>query len=364
MINLYNGDCLEVVKNFNENSIDLTVTSPPYFNLRNYTNGNPKEIGVENTVSEYICNLRNIFKEIYDKTKITGSCYVNISDTYGKNGCLLCVPDKFKIMMVELGWICKNEIIWHKPNAIPNSAKNRYTNDYEKVLFFIKNKDYYNFNTQYEDRKSKTNINNNNKRESKYMSNEQETSVRQGMNKLRGTKVIEVRKNLPKQEEFVEFLRKKTNINLLVENSDIKKSTIEHWFRKDKSGFAYPKIQDWNNIKYLVDDCSEEFYKIDFGLTEVDYETDDINKNSELGRLKRTVWSINTKPSKEKHFAIYPEELIKTPINASSNEFDVVLDPFMGSGTTGVACKNLNRKFIGIELDEKYFNIAKERINN
>jgi DNA modification methylase len=87
-------------------------------------------------------------------------------------------------------------------------------------------------------------------------------------------------------------------------------------------------------------------------------------KHSQNGRVKRSVWKIPTKSSPIKHFATYPEELIKTPIIATCKEDGVVLDPFMGSGTTGVVCKKINRNFIGIELDTNYYNISKERIND
>lgn len=363
-IKLFNGDCLEVLDKLIEQKIqvNLTVTSPPYFNLRKYTNNNKNEIGIENTVEEYINNLSNIFKKIYNTTNTQGSCYVNISDTYDKKGNLLCVPDKFKIMMISLGWICRNEIIWHKPNAIPNSAKNRFTNDYEKIYFFTKSKEYI-FNTQYEERKAKiVSSTGKESKETKYLSIEQEAGVRQGMSKARGTKLIEVRNYLPSQEVLVNYLRSKSSVKALSEVSNIKLTKIEHWFRKDKLGFAYPSAEDWRKVREYLDDYSDLFYEIDNGLLTVDYETDDINKNANKGRIKRAVWSINTKPSKYKHFAMYPEELILTPILASSNIGDIILDPFMGSGTTGIVSKKLMRGFIGIELGEDNFNIAKERI--
>ena len=125
---IYNEDCLEGIRKIEDKTIQMTVTSPPYFNLRTYTDSE-NEVGRERNVDEYINNLKNIFLEVFRVTKDDGSCYVNISDTYGKNGSLLCVPDKFKLMMISLGWVCKNEIIWHKPNAMPSSAKNRFTND-------------------------------------------------------------------------------------------------------------------------------------------------------------------------------------------------------------------------------------------
>jgi hypothetical protein len=182
------------------------------------------------------------------------------------------------------------------------------------------------------------------------------------MCKVRGSKLIEVRNYLPSQEVLVNYLRSKSSVKALSEVSDIKVTKVEHWFRKDRLGFAYPSVEDWRKVREYLDDYSDLFYGIDNGLLTVDYETDDINKNANKGRIKRAVWSINTKPSKYKHFAMYPEELILTPILASSNIGDIILDPFMGSGTTGIVSKKLMRGFIGIELDEGYFNIAKERI--
>ena len=357
---IYNEDCLEGIRKIEDKTIQMTVTSPPYFNLRTYTDSE-NEVGRERNVDEYINNLKNIFLEVFRVTKDDGSCYVNISDTYGKNGSLLCVPDKFKLMMISLGWVCKNEIIWHKPNAMPSSAKNRFTNDYEKIYFFTKKRKY-KFNTQYEERLSKVPNKNKKRGTSKYLDIEHESKHRQGMNNERGNKLIEIRKDLPPQDFFVSFLRSRTSIKKLCENTDLKKSTIEHWFRRDTTGFSYPSVEDWNAIKYLVDDWSKDFSKIDNGLTNVSYEYDDVDKNSHKGRIQRTLWSIPTKKLKEKHFAPYPKELIETPIKASTDENDVVLDPFMGSGTTGVVALNLNRNYIGFEISEEYVEIANERI--
>lgn len=360
---LYQGDCLEVMKQIPDNSVDCIMTSPPYFNLRKYTDSE-KEIGREKSVEDYINNLTNVFLECKRVIKETGSIWINIDDVY-INKCLACIPDRLKIKLSDNGLICRNEIIWYKPNAMPSSVKNRFNNDYEKLYFFTKNKEYY-FETQYEEFRSKQNTSNNHEynNNTKYLNEEQEASVRQGLNKKRGLKTIFVRKNLPSQEVFVNFLRSKTNVEEIINNSDIKRTLIEHWFRRDKSGFSYPKTEDWNKIKYLFNDNSEEFNNIDYMLNDITEETDDVMKHSQNGRVKRSVWKIPTKSSPIKHFATYPEELIKTPIISTCKEDGVVLDPFMGSGTTGIACKHLNRNFIGIELDPNYFEIAKNRIEN
>ena len=362
------GDVMEVLKQLPNESVDMCITSPPYWNLRDYNHEG--QLGNESNFKEYIDKLINVYREVYRVLKKEGSNWVNIGDVYSSNNrigvkkqSLIGIPDRFKIAMIDEGWLCRNEVIWHKPNAMPSSAKTRFNNDYEKMFFFTKDDLYY-FKTQYEEMKTKKTEGIKSKKESKYLSVEQESSVRQGMNRERGNKIIEVRKHLPSQEEFVNFMRARSNINIICENTNIKRSTVEHWFRRDVKGFSYPKVEDWNEIKYLLDDFSEEFSKIDFGLTHIDYETDDINKNTDKGRVKRAVWSINTKGFKGCHFAPYPEKLIETPIKACCPEGGIVLDIFMGSGTTGVVAKKQNKNYIGIELNKEYIEIAKERIEN
>lgn len=353
------GDCLELMKQMPDGCIDMVITSPPYFNLRDY--GVSGQIGKENDVDSYIENLIAVFNEVHRILKDDGSCWVNIDDVYMDQS-LMCVPDRFKIKMIENGWLCRNEIIWHKPNAMPSSAKTRFNNDFEKMFFFTKRKKYY-FETQYEPlRSSIPKTKSKTKSEGKYQSNEQEASVRQGMTKKRGQKIIVLRKELPPQNEFVEFIRSKTTIDAIVESSTIKRSKAEHWFRRDQLGFSYPSVEDWNNIKWLLDDWSEEFKEIDRRMTQVTYETDDILKNVHKGRIKRAVWSINTKAFKGYHYAAFPEELVKTPILACTAEGDVVLDPFSGSGTTAVVAKKLNRNYIGMDLNETYADMAEKRI--
>ena len=367
---IYNGDVLDVLKNMPSESIDMCITSPPYWGLRDY--GVDGQLGNEETYQEYLLKLSDIFKEVNRVLKKHGSCWVNIGDVYSKNNSsgvrkqsLIGIPDRFKLEMIDKGWLCRNEIIWHKPNAMPSSAKTRFNSDYEKMYFFTKDDLYY-FETQYESTKTQAPKSNNKSNGGKYLSDDQEKSVRQGMSKSRGTKIIEVRPKLPTQEEFVNFLRSRTTSSKLYsqikDTESIKKTTIEHWFRRDIKGFSYPTVDDWNKVKYLLDDLSSEFNLIDHQLTHVEYETDDINKNIHKGRIKRAVWSINTKPFKGCHFAPYPTELIRTPILACCPPNGVVLDIFMGSGTTGLVARELNRNYVGIDLNEEYIEIANKRI--
>lgn len=354
------GDCLELMQQLPDKCIDLVITSPPYFNLRDY--GTDNQIGQETDSKEYIEKLILVFNEVYRILKDEGSCFVNIDDVYS-NQSLSCIPDMFKIRMVENGWLCRNEIIWHKPNAMPSSAKTRFNNDYEKMFFFTKKSKYF-FETQYEPLKSVVvkNAHTGKQQGSKYADEKQESSVRQGMNKKRGEKLVFLRKNLPTQEEFVSFMRSRTTVDDIVESSNLKRSKVEHWFRKDTTGFAYPSVDDWNAVKWLVDDWSAEFMDIDNKLTDVTIETDDILKNVHKGRIKRAVWQINTKPFKGYHYAPFPEELVRIPILATTKEGGIVLDPFSGSGTTAIVSKKLKRNYIGMDLNKEYVDLANKRL--
>lgn len=355
---IMHGDCIELLRQMPAESIDMVITSPPYFNLRDY--GVDGQIGKEEDYERYIDNLVSVFDEVKRVLKDGGSCWVNLDDVY-MNQSLIGIPDRFKVRMIEKGWLCRNEIIWHKPNAMPSSAKTRFNNDFEKLFFFTKRKKYF-FRTQYEPMKTRPTKGTGGKSEGKYKGQDQEASVRQGMTKKRGEKLVFLRKNLPEQSAFVDFMRQKASVDLIVESTSLKRSKVEHWFRRDTSGFAYPSVEDWNEVKWILDDWSEEFRKLDAQMTEVTIETDDILKNVHRGRIKRTVWSISTKPFKGYHYAAFPEELVRTPILACTDEGGIVLDPFSGSGTTAIVAKKLNRQYIGMDLNPEYVDMARERL--
>lgn len=164
-------------------SIQCCITSPPYYQQRDY--GFDEQIGLETSVSTYIKKLLKVFGYLYDKIKDDGVLFVNLSDTYygGNKGVgfndpkrtkndksalydkvkqsrnilksnfkdksLMAIPQMFTVSMLNQGWILRNQIIWQKPNAIPDSAKDRFTSSYEVILFFTKHKKY-KFNTAYE----------------------------------------------------------------------------------------------------------------------------------------------------------------------------------------------------------------------
>lgn len=195
MNKIYQGDALAVLKTLPSESVHCVVTSPPYWALRDY--GVEGQLGLEPTFQEYITKLCDIFDEVKRVLRNDGTLWVNIGDTYmgnssysakGRQGfgndkigmmnkkqwldpknptptklrarehvesgqiiekSLCQIPSRFAIEMSNRDWILRNEIIWHKPNCMPSSVKDRFTVDFEKVFFFVKSKKYY-FETQYE----------------------------------------------------------------------------------------------------------------------------------------------------------------------------------------------------------------------
>ena len=326
------GDSLEVLKTFPDESVDCVITSPPYWALRDY--GVDGQLGQEKTFQEYINKLCDIFNEVKRVLKDSGTCWVNIGDTYGGTGdkkdstdpkykqgrngqsiainksatakSLCQIPSRFAIEMTDRGWILRNRLIWHKPNAMPSSAKDRFTVDYEDVFFFVKRKKYH-FETQYEPYAPASYV--------------------------RYRQALRASKSYQKKELYKNNTPYSGKFN--VQNAE---------------DFGSPRARykrGQGSVSSRGDDSD--------GLV-----VGGINPN---GRYKRAVWTIPTKPYKEAHFATYPEKLIEPMIKAGCPVGGIVLDCFFGAGTTGLVSKKLNRHYIGIELNPEYIKIAESRIN-
>ncbi|AVQ21392.1 site-specific DNA-methyltransferase [Fusobacterium necrophorum subsp. funduliforme] len=179
---IIHGDVREKLCEIKDDSVDCIVTSPPYWRLRDYKN--QKQLGLEETPEEFIQNLCNVFDECYRVLKDTGTLFVNLGDSYsnsnsistvGRRGfykdvkdmtlkktkcmarkkSLVGIPAMFMLEMIKRGWILRNKIIWQKTNAMPESVRDRFTNDYEEVFFFTKKEKYF-FNKLYEPYAEKT----------------------------------------------------------------------------------------------------------------------------------------------------------------------------------------------------------------
>lgn len=169
MINkIHNGDVLEVMARIPDASVDSVITSPPYWQLRNY--GYPEQWGLEPTYQEYLEHLWALMDEIWRVLKDTGTVWINLGDTYGtKSGgmasgmsnagipagqieikqpknihkCLLLIPHRFAIGCIDKEWIVRNDIIWAKRNAMPESVTDRFSKKHEYIFFMTKKPKYY-----------------------------------------------------------------------------------------------------------------------------------------------------------------------------------------------------------------------------
>ena len=290
------GDNLFHLTNIPDNSVDMCVTSPPYYNLRDYKNSG--QIGAENTVKDFVENLCKVFDEIHRILKPTGSCWVNIGDTYDKKR-LLQVPSRFEIAMCDRGWHLRNEIIWSKPNPQPISSKDRFWGNHEKFFWFVKDVKKYYFNRD------------------AILVPQAEISIRRMFSK----------NNMSKRKDF---------------NAS------------DKEGFA---ISSNSQDKHYARMREEMGIDKEFNYEEL------IKSGKCPTRPEFDTWNVPSVTYKGAHFAVYPPELIEKPILSCCPEQGIVIDPFMGSGTTGEVAKLNHRRYIGLELNPEYAILANERIS-
>jgi len=290
------GDNIFHLTNIPDASVDMCVTSPPYYNLRDYKNSS--QIGAENTVSDFVENLCKVFDEVKRILKPTGSCWVNIGDTYDKKR-LLQVPSRFEIAMCDRGWHLRNEIIWSKPNPQPISSKDRFWGNHEKFFWFVKDVKKYYFNRD------------------PILVPQAEISIRRMFSK----------NNMDKRKDF---------------NAS------------SKEGFA---ISSSSQDKHYARMREEMGIDKEFNYEEL------VKSGKCPTRPEFDTWDIPSVTYKGAHFAVYPPELIEKPILSCCPEQGIVIDPFMGSGTTGEVAKLNNRKYIGLELNTEYAILANERIS-
>ena len=303
---IYNEPCLETLSKMDDNSIDCVITSPPYWQLRDY--GYDGQWGLEPTFNEYLEHLWSLMRECYRVLKPNGTCWVNLGDSYstqsgtnmaiskgnykkndstyltnrGESGslikdktlpnkCLLLLPHRFAIGCIDMGWIVRNDVIWAKRNGMPESVTDRFSKKHEYMFFMVKSEKYFFDLDAIRDRS----LTNNNCKDV--------GRGTQGYSEASGN------------------------------------------MRNNNGGLGY-------------------------------YE-----KGKNPGSVS-DFWDIPTKPSGSKHYAVYNDTLIAKPILAGCPEGGVIYDPFMGSGSTAEAALRANRKYIGSEMSTEYLEIANKRL--
>ena len=262
---ILHGDAQHVLSRLPRESVQCVVTSPPYWGLRDYDIED--QIGLEPTLPQFINRLIAVFREVKRVLKQGGTFWLNVGDGYTsgnrtwrapdkKNRAramsvrpetpkglkpkdLIGVPWRLALALQEDGWYLRSDIVWHKPNAMPESVKDRPTRAHEYIFLFTRSERYY----------------------------------------------------------------------------------YDHEAIKEPGG------------------------------------------NNARKRNRRSVWDVNTEPTKDAHFATFPPKLIEPCILAGSRPGDYVLDPFFGTGTVGLVCQKTGRKYIGIELHPEYVELAAGRLS-
>lgn len=298
---IYNESCLDTLKKMPDSFIDCVITSPPYWQLRDY--GYPEQWGLEPTFQEYLEHLWEMMDEIYRVLKPTGTIWINLGDTYargtrkkdgtnhtvsdakenhiepksipnykGLDKCLLLIPHRFAIGCIDRGWIVRNDIIWAKRNGMPEPVTDRFSKKHEYIFFMAKQEKYF-FD----------------------------------LDSIRG-KHSQVSLNRDKYGRKAEYANGQAAVGRNYEAGEM----------------CNPKGKNPGSVS-------------DF-------------------------WDITTKGTTAEHYAAYNDELIKKPILAGCPEGGIIYDPFMGTGTTAEASLRANRKFIGSEMSVKYCDLANKRL--
>ena len=133
-------DALEALRRLPDGCADCIVTSPPYYGQRDY--GHSEQIGIEETPERYLEALGLVFVECKRVLSNEGTLWINLGDKYSDSG-LLGLPWRLALLLKTAGWLLRSDIIWHKPNAMPSSVKNRFTTSHEYLFFFAKTSDYH-----------------------------------------------------------------------------------------------------------------------------------------------------------------------------------------------------------------------------
>lgn len=309
MIDIHIGNALNKLKELPEQSVHTCVTSPPYWGLRDY--GEKEQLGLEDTPEEYVANLVEVFREVKRVLRDDGKVWLNLGDSYAnqrygegadtlknlnvnyyglkkpskkqsltnknfnkkfnyenlKPKDLVGIPWRVAFALQQDGWYLRQDIIWHKPNPMPESCTDRCTKTHEYIFLLSKNAKYY----------------------------------------------------------------------------------YDHEAIREKA--KYPNGP--NSPQNIKKGKSIKGMEIREGLSKIGA----IEK-----RNKRSVWTVTTKPFKEAHFATYPKDLIEPCILAGCPEGGTVLDPFAGSGTTGIVAAMFQRNAILIELNAEYVRIMEARM--
>lgn len=337
---IFRGDVFERLADLPADHFDCVVTSPPYWGLRDY--GVEGQIGLEPTLGEHIDVMVRVFAEVHRVLKPEGTCWVNYGDCYattpnGRSAAdtkadgkddrtfrdkpfstiqgalkpkdLVMVPNRFAIAMQEWGWWVRSEIIWAKPNPMPESVTDRPATSHEKIFLFTKSARYF------------------------YDAEAVRFALR--------PKTLTTYTSGPRAEVEGDSLGKvkKANWSGMPRKPRATEGDKQRGHSRRHAGF---------NDRW---DAMEKAEQVAEGRNLRNYEPAPVE-----------VWPIATRPFKEAHFATFPPELVERCLNAGCPKGGRVLDPFGGAGTTGLVADRMQMDATLIELNDEYADMAERRI--
>ena len=331
IVTILNGDCREVLKTLPDASVNCCVTSPPYFGLRDY--GHAGQIGLESTPDDYVAELVAVFREVKRVLREDGTLWLNLGDSYGgyfgdkyahkpfgqdrtadastppnkismghmqKN--LLGIPWRVAFALQADGWNLRQDIIWHKPNPMPESVTDRCTKSHEYIFLLSKSLRYY--------------------YDAEAIA---EPIAPSSVERLS-------QPNLANQAGSGRVPGKTNGTMKAVGRGGRNAFRGQGHFRDGDTGPANREGRDMRDVG-----------------------ADPATRN------KRSVWTVTTKPYREAHFATFPPDLITPCILAGCPVGGTVLDPFGGSGTTGSVASGNGRRAVLVELNGDYVKLAQDR---
>lgn len=329
---LFEGDALDVLSDFPDECVDMVITSPPYYMKREYLAGG---IGLEDTYQEFIDDLVAICKEVYRVIKPTGSFWLNLGDSY-QNKNLLMIPQRVAIRLTdEVGFTLRNQVVWNKMKGAPDNAKDKMRTLWEPIFFFTKQSKGYYYDVD---------------------------AVRKTPRKAKSVKHGAV-----VSATGVSGVRYKRKIELSTELTDAEKSNAMAALDEMLHLVEIGEVPDFRMvIRGASRTTHGDSTKLSGRAKELHDKGFYFLKYSNKGAKISDVWDIIPEDTQGRkyHYAPYPEDLVKNPIALTCPPDGIVLDPFVGTGTTCHVARDMGRKSIGIDLSHEYLDIAEKRCDD
>lgn len=327
---LFQGDSLEILRHLPDCCVDCVITSPPYYKKREYIGGG---IGLEASWQEYIDNLTDICAEVYRILKPTGSFWLNIGDSYQEKN-LVLIPERVAMKLTdEIGFTLRNHVVWNKLKGSPDNAKDKMRCLWESVFFFTKKPCGYYYDIDAARKPP---------RKAKSVKHGAVVSAT-GVSGVRYRRKIELSTSLS-EEEKANAIKALEDMLMQVEQGEIPD------FRMVIRGASRTTHGNSTKLSGRAKELADKgFYFL---------------KYSKKGANISDVWDIIPEDTQNRkmHYAPYPEDLVKNPIALTCPVGGIVLDPFVGTGTTCKVASDMGRKSIGIDMGLTYLETAEERL--